>query len=281
MPGFSNVGEFADCYAEGRSQFCSFRKVPSQASTARWWVDLSMAAGNPPPNFYAAEPAVAAVLDPKKGIFHGDDVSPAKKYLASWGLCTPSAALLGQFMMLDYALYYPFIDLDSTDEQPMDNTLALSRHTTSGCQVMMVTSAPTIGGGSFTFNYVNQDGVPKTSPTQFCGTAVSNISNLNDQPATVGGLGPFLRLADGDTGVTSITSVTLLVPNGGLAAFVLVKPLAYIQLTEINSTVEKQYIKEGPNTPLIHDDAYLGIIHNCAASVAAAQLMGYATFVWK
>lgn len=245
-----------------------------------------MAAGNPPANFYAAEPLVADVLDPAKGIYHGYPVSPLKKYLASWGLCTPSAALLGQFMMLDYVAYYPFVDMDSTDEQVLVNDAlaggVVSRYLTNGgCNVMMVTAAPTIGGGQFTFTYTNQDGVLKTSPNQFCGTAVSNISNLKDQPATVGGVGPFLPLAQGDTGVRALQSVTFSVPNGGLCALVLVRPLSSMALLEINAPNEKQFVKEGPNTPQIYDDAYLGLIHNCAASVAAAQLMGYATFVWK
>lgn len=285
MPGFINAGEYARCFDEGRSVFCSFRKVPSQASTAGWWVDLSMAAGNPPANFYAAEPLVADVLDPLKGIYHGGPVSPEKKYLASWGLSTPTAALLGEYKLLDYVAYYPFIDMDSTDEQVLDNTTLsgsiIPRYQTTGCQVMVVTSAPTIGAGQFTFTYLNQAGVLKTSPNQFCGTAVSNISNLHSQQATVGGLGPFLRLDAGDTGVTAIQSVTFTVPNGGLAAFVLVRPIAHTKITEITSTTEVQYLREAVNHPEVPDDAYLGLITNCAATVAAGQLMGYATFIWK
>ena len=39
-----NVRELVDSITAGRRHTCSVRKVPSQAATARWWVDLSMAA---------------------------------------------------------------------------------------------------------------------------------------------------------------------------------------------------------------------------------------------
>lgn len=56
MAGFRNIRAFADASDDGRTHFCSLRKVPSQATVAGWWADLSMAAGNPPPNYYASTP---------------------------------------------------------------------------------------------------------------------------------------------------------------------------------------------------------------------------------
>lgn len=283
MPGFLFMSELSRALSGGQVVTSSFRKVPSQASTAGWWVDLSMASGSPVPNFYADAPLAATTLTPFKGIFHGDDKSPKQKYLTRLGLVTPSTALIGQYMLLDYVMYYPFIDFDDTATQIMDNTVTLPRYTSGeGLQAMLVAVAPTVGGGIFTFDYLNQNGDLKTSPVQSCGTAVSNIATLvTGQRATVGAVGPFLQLANGDTGIRAIVSVSFTVPNGGLGALVLVKPLVNAAIREINVTMERDYSATSPLKVRIYDGAYLGLISNCAASPAAAQLFGYADFTWN
>jgi len=284
MPGFSTVGRLAAAYEAGREHFCSIRKVPSQASTAGWWVDLSMAAGNPKPNYYAASPLVAAQLDGFDGIFHGDAKSPATKFLTKLGLMTPTAAMVGRYMLLDYLLYYPFVDGDETGAQLLSNTVTLPRYTDGeGVMVMAVLLTPSTGSGVFTFDYVNQNGVARTSPSQSCTTTAGNISNLATSQQAVAGMpgGPFLKLASGDTGVRQITSVTFSVPNGGLVALVLVKPLVDVAIREINTMQELQLVQLRPVLPRVYDGAYLGLISNVAGSVAAGTLTGYAHFIWS
>lgn len=283
MAGFRNIRALGSAFDEGRTHSCSFRKVPSQASTAGWWVDLSMAAGNPVPNYYAASPLVASTLGAFQGIFHGDAKSPASKHLTELNLTTPTAGLVGVYRLLDYLVYYPFVDLDDTDAQVMDNTTPLPRYATgAGVRPMLVAVAPTIGGGSFTFDYVNQDGAAKTAPTQFCSVASANISNIvTSQQAVASGGRVFLQLADGDTGVRSITSWTNIVSNGGLGALVLAKPLADIAIREINTPAEMSWPNMQPGAPRIYDGAYLNFIMNCAATVAAGTLSGRASFAWS
>jgi hypothetical protein len=282
VPGFANVRALVDAHDEGRSHFCSFRKVPSQTSVAGWWVDLSMAAGNPPPNYYASSPLVAAKLDSFRGIFHGEDQTAAK-FLTGLGLVTPTAALVGQYILLDYLLYYPFVDGDDGDVQVMDNTETLDRYTDGdGVMVMAVIVAPTTGSGRFTFTYINQDGVEKTSPVQYCATTAANIASLaTSQQAVTNASGPFLTLASGDTGVRSIVSAQFSVLNGGLVSLVMVKPIDDFAVREINTTREVQYMKDRPKMPQIQSGAYLNFIQNCAATVAAGQLAGFATFAWS
>lgn len=283
MAGFRTVGAFADCFTEGRFHTCSIRKVPSQASVANWWCDLSMASGNPRPQYYFAAPLTAQLLDGYAGIFHGADKAPASMHLERLGLMTPSAALVGRYMLLDYPLYYTGIDGDISDDQLLDNTTTLPRYTDgAGLQVMAVLIAPSVGGGIFTFEYVNQDGVTRTSPTQICGTTAGNIASLaTAQPAIAGTPGgPFLSLASGDTGVRQINSVTFSVLSGGLLALVLVKPLANLAIREINTPAEFACVQNRP-PPKIEDGAYLNMICAPAGSVAAGILSGYATFVWS
>jgi hypothetical protein len=284
MAGFRNIKSFVEGQVNyGRTHGCTFRKVPSQASTALNWVDLSMAAGNPPANFYAASPLESDTLDKFKGIFHGDDKSPSTKFLTSMSLTTASSALLGRYILCDYVMYYPFIDGDSTDQQDMIQTVTLQRYTNGdGLRLMMVCVAPTLGGGSFTFNYVNQNGESKTSATISCNTAVTNIGSIatSEQATAAGGL-YFLPFAAGDTGIRQLTSVTFISPSGGLFAFVIVKPLYDTVIREINTSNEEYLICQKTPLPKIEDGAYLNFIANPAASVAAAVLTGNANFAWS
>ena len=280
---FKNISRFVAAATGGQVSSAVIRKVPSQASVARWWVDLSMAAGIPTPQYYASEPLVAARLNPLKGIFHGDNKSPSEKYLHSLELITPSTALVGQYYLLDYLLYYPFVDLDSLDVQVFDNTTPLNRYTDGdGVMAMFVCSAPTTGGGTFTFDYVNQLGESKTSPTISFTTAAASIASLlTSQPAVNAGIGPFLPLASGDTGIRSITSLTNITGTGGLGTLVLVKPIATHSIWEINTAHEVEYIRDRPQLPRIYDGAYLNLIVQGAATVAASTLVGRLSTVWS
>jgi hypothetical protein len=283
MPGFFSVANYAAAEAGGRTHFCSLRKVPSQASVAGNWVDLSMSAGNPKPQYYASAPLKAAVLDPFDGVFHGDNKAPASKHLTHLGLMTPTAALVGQYKLMDYVLYYPFVDGDSLDEQLMDNTVTLPRYADGdGVMVMAVASAPTTGGGQFTFNYTNHSGALRTSPVINCNTTPCGIATLaTSEQAQASGGTVLLPLLNGCRGVQRIESVTFTTPSGGLLALVLVRPLRDIAIREINTMAEIEAVTQRPGAPQVLDGAYLNFIHNCAGTVAAGQLAGYAKFAWS
>lgn len=279
--GFSGVRDLALADSEGRTHFCSFRKVPSQASTALGWVDLSMAAGNPLPQYYAASPLESARLDGLRGLFHGDDKAPSTMHMTDWGLVTPTAALVGRYKALRYGLYYPFIDGDSLDQQDLINSTAALNPPAEGWQVMVVAVAPTAGGGSFVMGY-ERNGQARTSPVAALNTSVTNIASLATGDAAVAGVGaPFLPLQSGDSGVDRLTSVTFLAPAGGLFAFVLVAPLADHAIREVNTMAEKPFVQLHPVAPRIYDGDYINFIVNPAGSVAAGIVTGYAKFAWS
>lgn len=284
MAGFANMGEVGRADDEGRTHFCSFRKAPAQSVSAGEWQDLSLAAGNPPAQYYAASPLVASVLDGQRGIFHGDDKTPATKWLYEFGITATSANAVGQYRLVDFLLYYPFIDLDDTDPQTTTNTTTLPRYTTgAGVRVMGTLVAPTTGSGSFTFDYINQDGAARTSPViplsstaGAIGAVVSSFSNNLLAP------GPLLPLTGGDTGVRSITSVTVLVAGGGLMALTLVKPLFDFVIREAN--VAHEFVMWGPGgaRPVqIVDGAFLGLIGRPTNSLSGVFLTGHCRFVWN
>ena len=180
-------------------------------------------------------------------------------------------------------MWLSVVDMDSADLQELDNTTTLPRYADGeGVQVMAVAVTPSVGGGTFTFDYYNQNGVLKTSPVQSCNTAAGAIASLiTSQAATAAFKGPFLRLADGDTGVRSIVSVTAGVLNGGLIALVLVKELCNHTIREIKTTNELHFPVHQMLPPRIVDGAYLNLIVLPAATIAAGLLLGQAKFIWN
>lgn len=281
MAGFRTVGAIADAYAEGRTHFCAFRKVlGAPGSVATWWFDMSTLSGNPLPNYYIGNPLEAKGFVAERGIWHGPSQAPATKYLHTLELTTSGTHIIGTpYKLCDYLLFYPFVDADTIDEQLFDNTTAeLTRYTDgAGVQVMAVLAAPPAGSvGSFTFDYVNQDGVVRTSPVQSTGAGLGNTGNIYPSVS----YGPFLFLAAGDTGVRSIISVTFATPPGGLLNMVLVKPLVDLSARELNNPVE---FVGGRDRPLIEivDGAYLNLIFRTTGTATVATLTGTANFLWS
>ena len=70
-----------NCYNSGQYTISGFRKVPALASAAGTWSDLTMAPGNPKPNYYTGAELTSTVLDARSGLFHGESQSPKEKYL--------------------------------------------------------------------------------------------------------------------------------------------------------------------------------------------------------
>lgn len=283
MAGLQNYRGLAEAFDAGQAVTSHFRKAPSQTTIAGWWFDLSMASGSPVPQYYAASPLESNALDGMRGVFRGTDVAPAQKFLTEAMLCSPSAGLVGQYKLLDYLLYYPFVDCDVTDLQEMVEVDPLTRYTDGeGVRVMMVCQAPNTIVGTFTFDYINQDGVQRTSPAQTVPNIAGNIGSIMTMaPATAAGNGPFLMLASGDTGVRSIVSVTFSTPSSGLGALVLVKPLADLVIREVNTPAEKSFVGMRSHGVKIEDGAYLNMIVQCASTVAAGTLTGRLNFVWN
>lgn len=276
--GFAHVGEWAASAEEGRSVLGTIRKVPNLASSARTWVDLSMAPGQPKAQYYASDPLAAAVLDGRKGIWHGEDQSPAEKSLASMCLMT-GTSIIAAYSLLDYLMYYPYIDGSTLDEQVLDNTVTLPRYEDGdGVQVMVVSLVATNGGGGFTMNYTNQDGEAKTS--QYNG-ALSGAAQAGTLVCSGGSVGrQFMFLAAGDTGVRSIESVTMFTEVGGLMAFVLVKPILQSAFRELGTATETELFTHRAKTPRILDGAYLNLATNVFGTVAGMTIAGFAETYW-
>jgi hypothetical protein len=260
-------------------------KVPSQITTTGIWFDLNLSPGNPKPFYYAAPPGEAAALTVLDGgIQHGGNVSPKQKYLRRNLMQTNSATGLPMSMRLvDYVMYYPFIDMGETDNQPMINDVILPRYVTGeGLQVMAVLVAAGVGGQTFRFTYTNQNGVGgRISNTVIMNTATVNGTIINSQNANAAANGPFIGLQSGDTGVRSIESVQMISgPDVGLFTLVLVKPIANIQILERTAPVEVDYLRDFGFMPRIEDGAYLNYICLPNGSLSGVRLNNELDFIW-
>lgn len=288
--GFNNIAALVDAELAGKTKYVTFRKVPAVVTVQGAWYDYSMSPGNPAPQYYAAAPLVAQTLSRTVdgGIQHGGNVSPLKKYLRRVTVIAGAAGgAVQRLYMLDYLMFYPFVDMGTSDEQTMTNTQVLTRSTDgAGVQMMAILVAPHgLVGDTFFVTYTNSAGVAgRVTPLHTMTTAVAiNGTVLTTQQTGVLRFGPFMTLQEGDTGVRSIEAVKCTAGTDvGLFTMVLVKPLAEISTREITAPTEIDFfLQSGMKLPAIDDDAYLSFISCPTASLTGVQLFGDATFVWE
>jgi hypothetical protein len=191
-------------------------------------------------------------------------------------IATAATALPMNCMLLDYLLYYPFIDEGTTDEQFFTNSVSLPRYQTGeGVEIMAVSVAGRTGGQSFFVNYTNSQGVSgRISQTVLQNTAAANGNIVTSQQAGNGTTALFIPLQDGDTGVRSIESITMLGADVGLFTLVLVKPLAETLIMGISAPVECDFLRMKNKLPVIENDAYLNFVVCPLGTLAATALHG-------
>lgn len=275
-----NIEQLVQAELDGKERRYTWRKTPSQVTTAGLWFDLSMSPGRPVPKYwFDAPPAIAKQItySADGGLEHGGGVSPSEKYLRlTTGIATAATALPLTMVLCDYLLYYPSIDDSVLDEQVLDNTVTLPRYTDGkGVQVIAVSVAGRTGGARFYFTYTNSEGVSgRVSKTVYQNSAAAlgtlQGSGANSNASAM----PFIGLQAGDTGVRSIDSVFMLDADVGLMTLILVKPLGTSVIREITAPVEKDYFLEAGVIPRIYDDAYLSFVCLPQGTLAATALMG-------
>jgi hypothetical protein len=282
-----------DAEERGQTFLGGFRKIVTANSGQNAWFDITLSPGNPLPFYYASTPLFGEPLrqSVNGGIPHNLPVANLgyKTYLKTIAISPISTASFvgGPMILMDYLFYYPFIDTGTTDEQYLFQNDDLPRYPTGqGVQIMAVQMAGLLGIGNptFRFTYMNQNDIPKTSPTQTCGSGsiVGQLATGNNSlTAQINSNYPFLTLAPGDTGVRRILSVTFDAPDIGLLAFVLVKPLEQINLREIGTTAERTPVTDFLDLPVIEDDAYLSMLVNSGQNgITAGSFIATIQTIW-
>ena len=282
----TGIKQLVDAELDGKERRYTWRKTPSQVTTAGLWFDLSMSPGRPVPKYwFDAPPAIAKQVSYSAdgGLEHGGGVSPSEKYLRlTTGIATAATALPLTMILCDYLLYYPSIDDSVLDEQVMDNTVTLPRYTDGeGVQIIAVSVAGRTGGSRFYVTYTNSEGVSgRTSQIVYQNASAALGTLQNSSVNNNASAAPFIGLQDGDTGVRSIDSLVMLDADVGLMTLILVKPIGTSVIREITAPAEKDYFMESGTIPRIYDDAYLSFICLPQGTLAATALMGDIKTIW-
>lgn len=285
MP-FRSVVEVADAVTAGRHHIQHFFRaaLPNPGGNLLF-ADASVGAGLPAYNAYIGNALEATPLIGQRNasIYVGPDLPQQERYLLSLSLTEAgTVAFLPTATFLDYLMAYPFVDLDSTDQQDMTNTASLPRYADGdGVRAMLVQQTPGAAAvANLTVNYTNTDGVSRTVTAAARSSAtIGVLASANSTAGTASGL--FLPLAGGDRGVRSVQSVQLDVGIGGFAVLVLVKPLVMLAGSELSATIEKNFLREQAALPRIYEGAFLNYVYNLSAgSGNNGPIVGQAQFIW-
>lgn len=295
---FRNVAAFASA-ANDKNWISSYRKALSASATVTGqWYDYSYAGGNPIPNYYASSPLEAAALESDKGI-----ICPRvsdKLFLHRWTAMSSAASATStandnqSLVMMDYVLFYPFVDMDAAGEdQTMTQTATLPRYESGvGLEMMVVAQSPTVGGGRFTITFTDSTNTQYVTESMFC-AAAQPAGALVQASGAAAGVQPFVQMPAGAKGVKTVDSVNFSVANGGLCAVVLVRPLQNMYLREgcrtatgtvepFGAAAEHEAMRTRAGMVEIKDGAFIGIIgQGSNGSLASSVLVGTLETVWN
>jgi hypothetical protein len=241
-----------------------------------------MYTGAPVANFYASNPLQSAILQGYKGLQTGSSQLPSVNYLKK--ITSVNSAPLN-VILLDYLLYYPFIDGDNVEPQILDNLVSLPRSTSGeGVKAFLVSQGSYTGNAYFSINYTNQDGVTGRQSRR-CRSNTWGGSSVLVTSGTSGGsmdyFGWHIPLAQGDTGIRSIQSITFESGNGGIYALVLCKDIASFTTREANVPSEKDFILDNNLAmPIVEDGAYLNFIVSSSFPIQSTVFYGSIQTVW-
>jgi hypothetical protein len=292
MAGFNRIKEIVDAYNAGKNVYATFRKVPAVATTLGAWFDMSMSPGNPKANFYVAPQTTAATLDGNYGLFHfgaGRVTTDGYKFLHKIQLYSASASFSpAKFLICDYLLFYPLVDMDSTDLQLLTNFAddptvpSLPRYKDGmGVKAFLVATNPYVGGARFQLTYTNEYGVSGRLSQWNLTNTLTTIGTIVHAGVGVGIGGAFIQLQNGDNGIRSVEGIQFNNPNGGLACLVLCKPLAEVSNRDTMSVSETDFVYEFPSLPKIYDGAYLNMLCMPNGSVAGVAIQGEIHTLWR
>ena len=270
MAGRNNIATIAKAFEfDGRYQYCFYTKpnIASPGAGGRV-VDTSMSSGQPKYNAYVGIQLAATQLigSGNDGIFTGPAPEAGyNKHLMTWGTRLISPATVCHFVLADYLLFYPLIDLDSIDTQEFDNTASLPRYTSGvGVQAFLNCAVQSSANATATLVYVDDGDIQRTTTFRVLTGTTNMVINGGGTASTQ----RFIPLASGSKGIKRAVSFTLNAAAGGFANLVLCKPLATNQSYETATHTEVSFVTDKLTIPKIEDGAYLNILAQTMASGA-------------
>ena len=291
MP-FSSMDDLVNEITSGKFQRTDWNKLTGAAAySAGRWYDFSGLAGTPVANAFAGTALAWRTCDELTGngtqIFglqHGGNVSPDTKHVLNVSALTGVATgVPAQLMLVDLQGYWPGITNNSAVAQTLTGTPSLRYTNGAGCRLFWVQTA-TAGATSQNIAVSYSNTVPtsgRTLPVTVAMTASAIAPHISHSGIAANNYGPFLPLASGDTGVSTVASVTFSAANTGTGALCLARPLLTLPLTTVSVAAERDLLNQLPSLPRVMDGACLTWLYFTGASTAATtNLYGAVEFGW-
>ncbi len=280
MP-FSSMDDLVNEITSGKFNRTDWNKITGgSAYTAGRWYDFSGLAGTPVANAFAGTALAWRTCDETTGngtqIFglpHGGNVSPDTKHVLNVAALTSVATgVPAQLMLVDLQGYWPSISNNTTSAQTLTGTPSLRYANGAGCRLFWVqTAAAGATAQNIALSYSNT--VPtagRTLPVTVAMTASAIVPHISHSGTAANNYGPFLPLASGDTGVSTVATVTFSAANTGTGALCLARPLLTLPLTTVSVAAERDLLNQLPSLPRVIDGACLTWLYFAGAATAAS-----------
>jgi hypothetical protein len=278
--GFGSFAKIGKSFDDGKYHYQYVTKTATPVpGTAGYFVDMNQTSGQPKYNAFAGSSLSFTPLEGSgnAGVYPGPFLTGSTKHLARWQVLNSNTSANtippDHIYLCDYLGFYPLIDCDDVDIQPMDNSVGLTRYTDAeGVRIVLIVQAPITATASVTITYTNSSNVSGRTTTVniIPGAAIGVCATGTGTAGGAGQVTPFLPLASGCSGVKFIESVQFAASAGGFICAALVKPLASIMTYESNIPVEKMYGVENHNLPEIKQGAYLNFLIQRAGTNAGS-----------
>ena len=218
------------------------------------------------------------------GLRHGGNVSTDIKHLINAAAVTAVATgVPGMLQLVDLQGYWPGITNNSLSAQTLTGTPTLRYTNGEGCRLYWVqTAAAGATAQNIALSYTDTAGnTGNTLPVTVAMTASAIVGHISHSGTAANNYGPFLPLANGDTGVQNVATVTMSAANTGTGALCLARPLATIPITTVSVQAERDFLNQLPSLPIVKDGACLVWLYFAgAATGASTNFYGAAEVVW-
>lgn len=289
---FSSLDDLYSEITSGKFQRADINKITGgTAYTAGLWYDMSNLNGTPVSNAFAGTALNWVSCNESAGngtqifgISHGGNVSPDTKHVLNVSaLSAVATAVPGQLMLVDLQGYWPGISNNTTSSQTLVGTPTLRYTNGAGCRLFAVQTA--VAGATaqnIALSYTDQAGnTGNTLPVTTAMTASAIVGHISHSGVAANNYGPFLPLANGDTGVQNVASVTMSAANTGTFALCLARPLLTIPITTAGVAAERDLVNQLPSLPRVMDGACLVWLYFAGAATAASTNFYMSTeFAW-
>jgi hypothetical protein len=290
---FSSMDDLISEMTSGKTNRFEWNKVTgASAFVAGRWYDFSGLGGSPIANAWAGTALNWRTCDESTGngtqifgIPHFGSISPDTKHIINVLATTAvTTGVPGQLLLVDLQGYYPGINTNSTSVQTMVGTPTLRYANGAGCRMFFVqTTAAGATASNISVTYTNQANTAgRTLPTTVSITPSAIVQHISHSGIAAANFGPFLPLADGDTGISNVANVSFSAAMGaGAGALCIARPLLSIPLVVAAVATERDLLNQLPSLPRVQDGACLVWLYYAGAATAAStNFFGSLEYVW-